>query len=104
MEHGLAREVSHEEGPGAALSTEGPGAQVALLITVEDHSHMLQRDQFLSRYPAHQLNGVLVAQVIAALHRIEGVILPAIAPIHQRSIYTSLSGTGMAADGMHLCL
>ena len=41
VEHGLPREVRHEECTGSLLSTEGPGAQMARLIPAEDDPHVL---------------------------------------------------------------
>ena len=102
MEHGLAGEVPDEKGPGAALAPEGPGSQASFVVAVESNAHVLHVDQGLAGRLAHDLDGVLIPQVVAALHRVICVFLPVIAPVQQRGIDASLRRAGVAAHRMDL--
>ena len=50
---------------------------------------------------AEDLDGVLVAQVVAALDGVEGVVLPGVVLVHG-GVDTALGGVRVAADGMDL--
>ena len=102
VEEGLAGEVGHEEGACLALSAEGAGAEAALLVAAEDDAHVLHGDDLAARLAAHDLDGVLVAQVVAALHRVEGVVLPGVAALGEGRVYAALGRVGVAADGVDL--
>ena len=102
VQDGLTGDVRHEEGTGVACATECPRPKAAFLIAVEDHAHVLQRDDLAGRFLAHELDGVLVAQVIGAFYGIEYVRVDGVFGASEGSIDTALSSIGVAADGMHL--
>ena len=81
VEEGLSGEVGDEERPGLSLAAERAYAQPALVVAVEDHPHILHGDDFVARLAAHHLDGVLVAQVVAALDGVVGVVLPVVAAV-----------------------
>ena len=84
------------------LAAEGAGAEATFVVPVEDDAHVLQVDEFRPRLGAHILDGVLVAQVIAALDGVEGVVFPAVAAVGQGGVDAPLGGVGVAADGVNL--
>ena len=97
----MAGEVADEECPGAALSTEGPSAQSALVVTVEGDAEVLHVDESLARCLAHDLDGVLIAQVVAALHRVIGVVFPFVAPVGEGRVDAALGCVRVAAHRVH---
>ena len=102
MQQRLAREVGNEEGAVPALAAECAGPQVARFVAVEYDSHVLHVDHFPARLPTHDLDGVLVAQVVAALDRVVGVVAPVIAPIGQRGVDAALGRVGVASHRVYL--
>ena len=63
---------------------------------------MFHIDEGLAGRAAHHLNGVLVAQEIAALDGVVGVIFPIVAPVEEGGVDAALGGVGMAAYRMNL--
>ena len=59
---------------------------------------MLHGNDLAARLAAHDLDGVLVAQVVAALHRVEGVILPRVSALGEGCVDSTLRSVGVAAD------
>ena len=102
VEQGLTGEVTDEEGTGASLAPKGPSTQLALVVSIERHAHVLHIDQRLTSGAAHNFNGILVAQVVAALDCIVGMVFPIISPVGQSGVDTTLSGAGVAPYGMNL--
>ena len=97
----LAGDVSDVVGAGGRGAAEGPGAELALLVAVEGDAEVLQVEQLLRRRPAHDLDGVLVGQVVGALDRVEGMRLPAVVLLERR-VDAPLRGVGVRADGVDL--
>ena len=102
MQERLACEVGYEKGACLALATERSGAEAALLVPAEYDPHVLHGDDLAARLAAHDLDGVLVSQVIAALHRVEGVILPGVSALCEGCVDSTLSRVGVAAYGVDL--
>ena len=102
VEQRLPGEVGDEEGPGLPLSAKGAGPEAAALVAVEDHPHVLHGDDLVARLAAHHLHGVLVREVVTALYRVVGVILPRVAAVGQRRVDAALRGVGVAADRVYL--
>ena len=102
MEQGLAGEIAHKKGARPPLPAKGPGAQFALVVPVKGNPHVFHIDERLAGRAAHHLNGILVAQEIAALDGVIGVIFPIIPPVEQGGVDAPLSGVGMAAYRMNL--
>ena len=50
----------------------------------EDGAHVLQLDDVVGRLLAHGLDGVLVAEVVAALDGVVGVLLPGVVVAERR--------------------
>ena len=60
-------------------TAEGARTEFTVLVTVEDHAHMLEFDDVARSLAAHDLNCVLIGQEVAALDRVVGVRLPGVA-------------------------
>ena len=103
MKDGLAGDVGDEEGPSEGGAAEASGAEPASLVAVEDHAHMLELDDVARGFTGHDLNGVLVTEVVGALDGVEGVGLPVVLSAffgHGR-VDTALGGIGVATDGVN---
>ena len=99
VEHGLTGDVGDEVGTRIGGAPEGSGPQPAFFISVEDDAHVLQLDDVAGGLLAQDLDGVLIAQVVAALHGIEGVGLPGV-PFREGGVDAALGGVGVAAHGV----
>ena len=98
----LSGKVGHEECALPPLPSKGARAETPLLIAVENHPHVLHIDDFLARLHAHDRNRVLVAEVVAALDGVVGVLFPVIAAVSERGVDAALGGVGVAANRVHL--
>ena len=101
MEQSLTGKVANVEGTGAPLTTKGSGAQFAFVIAVKGNAHVFHVDQGPTGGAAHNFYGVLVAQIIAALDCVIGVVFPVVAPVQEGRVYASLGGVGVAAHRMN---
>ena len=101
VEQGLAGDVGHVVGARLGGAAEGPGAQEPLLVAVEGDPHVLELEDLLRGLAAHDLDGVLVAQVVGALDGVEGVRLPRVLGV-QRRVDPARRGVGVRADRMDL--
>ena len=70
-------------------------------LAVEDGAHVLQLDDVVRGLAAHGLDSVLVAEVVAALDGVVGVVLPGVV-VTDGGVDAALSGDGMAAQGVDL--
>ena len=101
MQDRLAGDVGHVVGARGAGAAEGALAQPPLLVAVEGHAEVLELEQLLGRLAAHDLDGVLVAQVVRALDRVEGVRLPGVLGV-ERGVDAALGRVRMGADRVDL--
>ena len=101
VQDGLAGDVADVAGAGEAGAAEGPLLQTAVLAAAEDGAHVLQLDDVGWRLLAQGLGGVLVGQVVAALHGVEGVRLPGVL-LAQGGVDPSLGSSRVAAQRVHL--
>jgi hypothetical protein len=69
----LAGDVRHVVGAGGRGAAERARAELALGVAVERHTEVLHVQDGLRGLPAHDLDGVLIAQVVRALDRVERV-------------------------------
>ena len=97
----LAGDVGDVVGPGGARAAEGALAEPALLVAVEGHAPVLEVEQLLGRLAAHDLDRVLVAEVVRALDRVEGVRLPRVLRVERR-VDPALSRVRVGANGVDL--
>ena len=97
----LAGDVGDVVGAGRRGAAEGAGAELALLVAVEGDAEVLEVQQLLRRLAAHDLDRVLVGEVVGALDRVEGVRLPAVVLV-QRRVDPALGGVRVRADGVDL--
>ena len=97
----LAGDVGHVVGAGGAGAAEGALAEPALLVAVEGHAEVLELEQLGGRLAAHDLDGVLVAEVVGALDRVEGVRLPGVLRV-ERGVDAALGGVRVRAHGVDL--
>src|SRR6202012_1008454 len=63
-------------GAGGRGAAEGAGAEVAALVAVEGDAGVLEPQDLVRRLAAHDLDRVLVTQVVRALDGVERVGLP----------------------------
>ena len=81
-----------------------PNARVpeqAFLVAVEGDAHVLEVEQLVGRLPAHDLDRVLVAQVVRPLDRVVRVRLPGVLRVEGR-VDPALGRIGMGADRVDL--
>ena len=112
--HGVQHGVASAVGGGASAlgrplaeihghATEGALQNLAVIGAREGHAPMLELVDGLWRVAAEKLDGVLVAQPIAALHRVVHVPAPIVgAHIAERRGDAALRGDGVRAGGEHL--
>ena len=72
----MAGDVGHVVGAGGRGAAEGAGPQVAGLVAVEGDAGVLEPEDLVRRLPAHDLDRVLVAEVVRPLDGVERVGLP----------------------------
>ena len=97
----LAGDVGDVVGAGRRGAAERAGAEQALLVAVERDAHVLEVEKLLGRLAAHDLDRVLVAQVVGALDGVEGVRLPGVLGVQGR-VDPALGRVGMGPDGVDL--
>ena len=102
MQQRLTGEVRYEECARLPLPAERARAKTTLVVSIEYDAHMLHRDDFVTGLAAHHGDGILVAQVVAALDGIEGMLAPVVASIGERGVDAALRRVGVAANRMHL--
>jgi hypothetical protein len=64
---------------------------IAFLVAVEGDAEVLEVEDFLRRLAGHHFDRVLVAEVVGALDRVEGVGLPGVARV-ERGVDAALGG------------
>ena len=82
VEQYLAGNVRHVARALPRLAAKGAQVDLAAGAAIEDHAHVLELDDRFRSLAAEHLDGVLVAQVVAALYRIVGVVFPGIVLFH----------------------
>ena len=87
----------------AGVPAEAALVDAALGGAVERHPHLLQVEHRVDGLLAHDLDGVLVGEVVAALDGVEGVPLPVVLfDVGQRRAHAALRGAGVAARRVQL--
>lgn len=72
-------------------------------VRLKGQAHLLEVDDGVDRLLAHDLGGVLVDQVVAALDRVEGVPFPVVLfDVGQRGAHAALGRPGVRARGVEL--
>ena len=97
----LAGDVGDVVGARRGGAAEGARAEVAALVAVEGDAQVLEVDDLLRRLAAHDLDRVLVAEVVGALDRVEGVRLPRVVRVERR-VDPALRGVRVRADRVDL--
>ena len=72
----MAGDVGDVVGAGGGGAAERAGAEVARVVPVEGDAEVLEIQDLVGRLAAHDLDGVLVPEVVRALDRVERVRLP----------------------------
>ena len=101
MHDRLAGDVGDVVGARLRGAAERAGAELALLVAVEGDAEVLEVEDLLRRLAAHDLDRVLVAEVVGALDRVEGVRLPRVALL-ERGVDPALGGVGVRAHRVDL--
>ena len=97
----LAGDVGDVVGAGGRGAAECAGPEQPLVVAVERDAHVLEVEHLLRRLAAHDLDRVLVAQVVRSLDRVVGVRLPRVLGVERR-VDPALGRIGMRADGVDL--
>jgi len=110
VQHGMAGAVGHRAGahgrraavvPGHAA--EGALIDLAVIQAVERHAVVFQFDHRLVGLAAHELDRILVTEVIRALDRVVHVPVPVVlAHVAEAGGDAALRGDGMGTGGKHL--
>src|SRR5204863_8406732 len=82
-------------------AAEGVRAEWLLLVAVEGNAVMLVLDDLLRRLASHDLDGVLVAEVVGALDGDESVRLPGVLGVERR-VDAALRRVRVRADRVNL--
>ena len=80
----MAGDVGDVVGARRRGAAERAGAEVAVLVAVEGDAGVLEPQDLVRRLAAHDLDRVLVAEVVRALDRVERVRLPGVLGIQRR--------------------
>ena len=87
----------------AGVPAEAALVDAALGGAVERHPHLLEVEHRVDGFLAHDLDGVLVGEVVAALDGVEGVPLPVVLfDVGQRRAHPALGRAGVAAGRVEL--
>jgi hypothetical protein len=97
----VARDVRHVVRAGGRGPTERARSQVPGAVSVEGDPDVLQVQDLVRGLAAHDLDRVLVAEVVRALDRVERVRFPRVLGIQGR-VDAASGGHGVRADGMDL--
>ena len=85
------------------VSAERALVDRAVVVAVERHAEVLELVHQLRCFPAHELDRVLVAQPVGALHRVVHAPLPRVRPhVAERGADPALRGYGVRTRGKHL--
>ena len=96
----MARDIADEVGARLRGAAEGARSELTVGLAIEDDAHVLELDDVAGRLLAHDLDGVLIGEIVAAFDRVEGVRLPRIV-LGDRGVDAALRGARMAANRMH---
>jgi hypothetical protein len=97
----LAGDVGHVVGARLGGAAEGARPEAALVVAVEGDAQVLEVQDLVGRLAAHDLDRVLVAQVVRSLDGVEGVRLPGVLGVERR-VDPARRGVGVRAHGMDL--
>ena len=97
----LAGDVGDVVGAGRGGAAEGARAEQALLVAVEGDALVLEPEHLVRRLAAHDLDRVLVAEVVRALDGVERVRLPRVVRV-QRGVDAAGGRVGVRSDGVDL--
>ena len=87
----------------AGVPAEAALVDPALRGAVERHAHLLEIQHRVDGFLAHDLDGVLVGEIVAALDGVEGVPFPVVLfDVGQRRAHPALSRTGVAPSRVQL--
>ena len=102
MQH-VAGDVGAVDGAGRAGGAEGALGDAAVGEAREDRAHVLELVDVAGRLVAHDLDRVLVAQVVGALDRVEGVALGVVLRgVAERRVDAALGGARVGAGRVQL--
>jgi hypothetical protein len=101
MQDRLAGDVGHVVGARGGGAAESALAEPAFLVSVEGHAEVLQVENLAGSLAAHDLDCVLVAQVVRALDRVERMRLPRVLRVERR-VYPTLCRVRMGPDRVDL--
>ena len=103
VDQDVAGDVGGVGGSRLAGGAEGPLRDPPVLGAREDRAPVLELVDVAGRLVAEDLDRVLVAEVVGALDRVEGVLLGAVlGRVSERRVDPALGRAGVAADRMDL--
>ena len=96
-----ARDVGRVGGPRVAGAAERPLGDRAVVVAAEGAAHVLELDQVARRLAGHDLDRVLVAEVVGALDGVEHVRFPGVV-VAEGAVDAALGAAGVAAHRVDL--
>ena len=97
----MAGDVRDVIGASGGRAAQRAGAEVTGLVAVEGDADVLEIKELVGRLAAHDLDRVLIPQVVRALDRVEGVRFPAVLGVQGR-VDPTRRRHRMGADRVHL--
>jgi hypothetical protein len=87
----VTRSIGGVTGAGKPCAAERTLSDAASRITTEDDPYSFQIQDIAGRFATHDLNRILIAKILTALRRIEGMGFPGVI-FTERGIDTALRG------------
>jgi hypothetical protein len=101
VQQGLAGDVGDVVRAGRGGAAEGAGAELALGVAVERDARVLEPEHLVRGLTAHDLDRVLVAEVVGPLDRVERVRFPGVVRV-QGGVDAACGRIGMRSDRVDL--
>ncbi len=97
----MAGDVADEVCARLRCATERARAELAFRVAIEDDAHVLEFHDVGGCLAAHDLDGVLVGQIVASFDRVKGVRLPCVA-LADSGVDAALRSVRMTAQRVDL--
>ncbi len=101
VQHGVAGAVGGVGGAGEVLAAERALRNRAVFLARERTTHAVQVQHRFWRFLAHQVNAVLIADEVRALHRVIRVVVPVVLGVDGR-VHATLRRATVAAQRVNL--
>ena len=103
LDQHVTGDVGGEDGARRPGGAEGALRELAVVATGEECAPVLELEDVAGRLAREDLDRVLVAEIVGALHRVESMDLRRVLRrVSERSVDTTLGGAGVAARRVQL--